>query len=143
MITLSQTHLRELSEHARQAYPDECCGALFGRRISHVKQCTLLRPMDNQSTENRRRRFAITTEDYKKLEAYGADNQLELLGFYHSHPDHPAQPSATDLQYAWPFFSYIIMNVEKGVPGPVNSFELDMETNQFRDESVSWLTTEG
>lgn len=140
MITLAQILLPELQAHGSRAYPDECCGAMFGSRSGETKHCTHLEPLDNHSPENRRRRFAVTTEDYQRMEAYAATHHLTLLGFYHSHPDHPPRPSETDLKFAWPFFSYLIMNVEKGVPGPIHSYELDLDTHQFREESLNWIS---
>ncbi|MGE4170605.1 MAG: Mov34/MPN/PAD-1 family protein [Candidatus Margulisiibacteriota bacterium] len=139
MITLSPTHLTDIQTHACETYPDECCGALLGN-VSDTQKITIETcRIDNQSQENKTRRFAITPDDYRSLEALAKSKQLTLLGFYHSHPDHPAQPSSTDLSFAWPFFSYLILAVEKGRPAQLNSFELDLDTEDFKPEALEIL----
>lgn len=84
--------------------------------------------------ESRHRRFAVTAEDYRELEKKAKEVKLTLLGFYHTHPEHPAKPSATDLSYAWPFFSYIILSLEKGEPKEMYSYTLDPKKNEFSQE---------
>ena len=92
--------------------------------------------LENTSTENKQRRFAITDQDYKWLEEQAKDKQLSLLGFYHSHPDHPAKPSETDLKFAWPFFSYLIQSVNKETANDCLSYVLDVATGQFVSEEL-------
>ena len=136
MITLSKTHLSELHQHGIEAYPEECCGAMLGRMLTDSKQVVELVRIENQSTENKHRRFAVTAEDYKAIEDLAKEKKLSLLGFYHTHPDHPAQPSETDLKFAWPFFSYFILSVKKGRPDILNSFVLDLDKNELVEEKV-------
>lgn len=136
MITLSKTHLSELHQHGIEAYPEECCGAMLGRMLTDSKQVVELVRIENQSTENKHRRFAVTAEDYKAIEDLAKEKKLSLLGFYHTHPDHPAQPSETDLKFAWPFFSYIILSVTKGKPDTLNSFVFDLDKNELIEEKV-------
>ena len=137
MITLSRTLFSELEAQALEAYPHECCGALLGNVTNDTKHCVELRRIDNSSTENKQRRFAITAQDYSAVEAYAKKVDRTLLGFYHSHPDHPAQPSDTDLKYAWPFFSYIILSVREQGTEEAHSFVLEPETNRFASEEFS------
>ncbi len=144
MILLTQKQLKEIQNHGEMAYPEECCGAMLGIRNEKSEKITkeIIRiennwiDTPNSSIETRHRRFAITSEDYKFLEAEAKRKSLTLLGFYHTHPDHPAEPSGTDLQYAWPFFSYIIQAIDKGKYSVINSFELDMDKNIFSKEEL-------
>jgi proteasome lid subunit RPN8/RPN11 len=117
-----------------QAYPDEGCGFLFGaesdvRRIDHIMQ------MDNTRDENRRRRFEISPGDYLRAERYALEHDTQLLGVYHSHPDHPARPSDYDLERAVPYFSYLIMSVTHGRGGELRSWQLDAG-GQFLEEPL-------
>ncbi|HNJ05970.1 MAG TPA: M67 family metallopeptidase [Leptospiraceae bacterium] len=138
MITLSQIHSEEIKSHGREAFPEECCGAMLGVVDTEGGKITkkIVR-IENTMSENRHRRFSITPDDYRQLESLAKSENLTLLGFYHTHPDHPAQPSQTDLSFAWPFFSYIILSVLKGNPDIMNSFELDLDTEKFKDESIA------
>ena len=94
----------------------ECCGAVIGQFDSktNTKVVTDCIEMDNVSTENKKRRFMIKPEEYARVEGVAESQGDVLLGFYHSHPDHPPIPSDTDNACAWPFFSYLITAVEKG-----------------------------
>ena len=139
MLILSQTHLTEIQEHGVEAYPYECCGAMLGSQKGEEKETQKIIRIENtwdSDTETKHRRFAITAQDYKELEAFAKQEKLALLGFYHTHPDHPAQPSQTDLNYAWPFFSYIILAVSKGKAAEINSFVLDLDKNIFVKEEL-------
>ena len=136
MIILSKTLSSEIQIHSLKTFPDECCGAMLGCIENDVKYCKELVSLSNHSDENKRRRFMITDKDYMYVEKMAKDKQLQLLGFYHSHPNHPAQPSETDLKYAWPFFSYLIQSVYGKKIKELNSFVLDIETNQFISEEL-------
>ncbi len=144
MITISPTHLTEIQDHGKEAYPYECCGAILGQVDTKegTKIGTQILRIENNwqdqgEGETRHRRFAITAEDYRFLEKTAKQKELTLLGFYHTHPDHPAKPSGTDLSYAWPFFSYIILSVEKGQPKDIYSYELDTDKSEFFSEQLS------
>ena len=144
MIRLSVAQLTEIKNHGKEAYPEECCGAMLGElessasssgQIKFTKRIVRIENnWGNNEAESRHRRFAITAKDYQELEETAKKAQLVLLGFYHTHPDHPAKPSATDLSYAWPFFSYIILSIGKGSPKEILSYELNLESKQFSEE---------
>ena len=151
MITLSQTHLKEIQEHGKEAYPEECCGAMLGNFDKEISQknCTQIiriennwgnnwenNPEKSHHEESRHRRFAVTADDYRQLEKQAKETGLTLLGFYHTHPDHPALPSGTDLSYAWPFFSYIIQSINKGEVADIFSYELDVDKEEFVSEDM-------
>ncbi len=137
MIIVSKTHFSEIKLQSIAAYPYECCGAMLGKVLDNgSKEVLSCFDIVNQSDEDKRRRFKITADDYRFLEAKADELGMTLLGFYHSHPDHPAIPSETDLEYAWPFFSYIIQAVYDGQPTDFKSFELSLDTHVFVDETL-------
>jgi proteasome lid subunit RPN8/RPN11 len=118
--------------HGAETYPDECCGALIGR--DGIVTDTLALP--NTTEDGPRRRFKVRPQDYRAAEGRAGQLGAELLGFYHSHPDHPAKPSQTDLDYAWPFFSYVIVSVLEGVSGDMTSWRLREDRSAFDQENL-------
>jgi proteasome lid subunit RPN8/RPN11 len=131
-LTLTAAVLASIRDHGRDTYPNECCGALLGRDGAVVETFAL----PNTTEEGPRRRFLVRPSDYRAAEARAAAGGHELLGFYHSHPDHPARPSQYDLDHAWPSFSYIIISVGDGEPGPLTSWRLREDRSQFDPEDV-------
>jgi proteasome lid subunit RPN8/RPN11 len=123
-----------IRRHGSETYPDECCGALIGR--DGVVQSTFALP--NVTDEGPRRRFRVSPDDYRASERRAAQSGAELLGFYHSHPDHPARPSQYDLDHAWPFFSYIIVAVRGGVPEDMTSWRLKDDRSAFDQEELTY-----
>jgi proteasome lid subunit RPN8/RPN11 len=118
--------------HGEETYPNECCGALIGR--DGVIGETLALP--NMTDEGPRTRFRVTPADYRAAERRASDLGGELLGFYHSHPDHPARPSQYDLDHAWPFFSYVIVSVREGVSGDITAWRLREDRSAFDQEDI-------
>jgi proteasome lid subunit RPN8/RPN11 len=98
---------RAIRLHGQETYPHECCGALVG----HDDRVTDVVALPNTTEEGPRRRFLVRPSDYRDAERRAAELGGELLGFYHSHPDHPARPSQYDLDHAWPTFAYVIVSV--------------------------------
>ena len=119
--------------HGAETYPNECCGALYGR--DGVVTATLALP--NTTEEGPRRRFLVRPQDYRQAEARASELGAELLGFYHSHPDHPARPSQFDLDHAWPFFSYIIVSVRGGAAEDMTSWRLRDDRSAFDQEDLT------
>jgi proteasome lid subunit RPN8/RPN11 len=119
--------------HGAETYPNECCGALIGREGVAFEAFAL----PNTTDEGPRRRFMVRPQDYRAAEKRAADAGAELLGFYHSHPDHPARPSQYDLDHAWPFFSYVIVSVREGVSGDMTSWRLREDRSAFDREELS------
>ena len=119
--------------HGSETYPNECCGALIGRDGNVTE--TLALP--NTTEEGPRRRFMVRPQDYRAAEQRAADSGGELLGFYHSHPDHPARPSQYDLDHAWPFFSYVIVSVRDGVSGDMTAWRLREDRSAFDQEELN------
>jgi proteasome lid subunit RPN8/RPN11 len=131
-VTLSDDVIGAIRDHGRETYPNECCGALIGRDGEVVESFAL----PNTTEEGPRRRFLVRPGDYRAAEARAAENGSELLGFYHSHPDHPARPSQYDLDHAWPSFSYVIVSVREGEPGELRSWRLREDRSQFDEEEI-------
>jgi proteasome lid subunit RPN8/RPN11 len=131
-LTLNAAVVASIRDHGRDTYPNECCGALLGR--DGVVAETFALP--NTTEEGPRRRFLVRPSDYRAAEARATAGGHELLGFYHSHPDHPARPSQYDLDHAWPSFSYIIISVGDGEPGALTSWRLREDRSQFDPEDV-------
>ena len=119
--------------HGAETYPNECCGALIGG-AGIVTQTVAL---PNMTDEGPRRRFLVTPKDYREAERRAGEVGGELLGFYHSHPDHPARPSQYDLDHAWPFFSYVIVSVREGVSGDMTSWRLRADRSGFDQEDLN------
>ena len=138
MITISKIHLSKIKQHGIETFPNECCGAMMGYLDSKkkIRVTQELIRLENTTNENKNRRFSITPEDYKSLEEYSKKSGMSILGFYHSHPNHPAVPSTTDLDYAWPNFSYIIVSINDWMYKEIKSFELDLDTEEFKEEEL-------
>jgi proteasome lid subunit RPN8/RPN11 len=119
--------------HGAATYPNECCGALYGRD----GVVTAIYELPNTTEEGPRRRFLVRPQDYRDAEKRATELKVELLGFYHSHPDHPARPSQYDLDHAWPFFSYIIVAVRAGAPEDMTSWRLREDRSAFDEESLT------
>jgi proteasome lid subunit RPN8/RPN11 len=123
-----------INRHGGETYPDECCGALIGR--DGVVESTFRLP--NVTDEGPRRRFRISPDDYRASERRATESGGELLGFYHSHPDHPARPSQYDRDHAWPFFSYIIVAIRGGVSEDMTSWRLKDDRSAFDQEELTY-----
>ena len=119
--------------HGHETYPHECCGALIGR--DGVVAEILALP--NTTEEGPRRRFLVRPSDYREAERRATELGAELLGFYHSHPDHPARPSQYDLDHAWPNFAYIIVAVAAGVAGDMTVWFLKDDRTSFDEGDLN------
>jgi proteasome lid subunit RPN8/RPN11 len=135
-ILLPEDAAEAIRIHGRESYRDEACGALYGYVGSEEKRVVRAARMVNARNDQRHRRFIVTADDYRRAEAEASRSGLSLLGFYHSHPDHPAYPSAYDLEHAFPFFSYVIVAVENGAPRELRSFVLSEDRRAFLEETV-------
>jgi proteasome lid subunit RPN8/RPN11 len=129
-----------LRQDAAEAYPEEACGFLFGKTDANqviIEEAIMVR---NQAGENRERRFAIRPEDYRAAERYADQNGLNLVGIYHSHPDHPAEPSEHDRRQALPGLSYLIVSVRQGRPRELRSWTLNAD-RLFDEEAFRAVAT--
>ena len=118
--------------HGQETYPHECCGALVGKDDA----VTAVVALPNTTEEGPRRRFLVRPSDYRQAERRATEMGGELLGFYHSHPDHPARPSQYDLDHAWPTFAYIIVAVMNGAAGDMTVWYLKNDRSTFEEGSL-------
>lgn len=126
MLTISAAHLDSLRRHARETYPRECCGILLGRRAGDSRTVAEIVACANVAqAPSAVRRYSIAPEDLIRTQRAARARGLEIVGFYHSHPDHPARWSPDDLAEAyWPACSYVIIAVNRGRAAETQSFVL-------------------
>lgn len=122
--------------HAAEDYPYECCGALLGHEEGEQRVVAQVVRLANEHTEERERRFFVSPEQVLRVERQASREGLLLVGFYHSHPDHPASPSEYDRQHALPWYSYLIVSVQQGVPAEIRSWRLREDRSQFDEEPL-------
>jgi len=122
--------------HAREEYPAECCGALLGTEDGEKRVVWQVIRLANERTDLRERRFYISPQQVLMVERRAHAAGLLLIGFYHSHPDHPAIPSAYDREHALPYYSYPIVSVVQGKPTDLRSWRLLEDRSEFIEEAV-------
>lgn len=152
VLKLSQDHIQAIRNCAESTYPEECCGLLLGQLKSDIKTV-----MEVVATENawkaetpesflgieakidvgagKRNNYTIAPEIMVKVQREARDRQLDIIGIYHSHPDHPAIPSEFDRVYAWQLYSYVIVSVQQGIASEMLSWRLD-DHHQFQPEQI-------
>jgi len=127
----------EIRRRGEAAYPAECCGVLAGR-AGNGKEVVRLYPAVNRRTDDPHR-YLIAPDDLRRVEGELRGGGLEIVGYYHSHPDHPARPSAFDTEHAWPWYSYVIVGVDAGRAGELTSWVLDPERPVMHAETLEIL----
>ena len=136
MISLAPGILNEIQSHAENAYPEEGAGVLIGREQDGNRVVERILPLTNKfEVELRHRRYMITPEDMINAEEFADEIGLDIIGIYHSHPDHPAQPSDFDHERALPWYSYIITRVNQKTAIESRSWRLT-EERIFREEEL-------
>jgi proteasome lid subunit RPN8/RPN11 len=133
-LSVTEAIAAAIRSHGEEAYPHECCGALIGRG----ERVTAVVPLPNTTEEGPRRRFLVRPMDYGLAERRARQLEGELLGFYHSHPDHPARPSQYDLDHAWPTFAYVIVSVGSGAAGDITVWWLKDDRSTFLEGTFSY-----
>jgi proteasome lid subunit RPN8/RPN11 len=137
MIRISEELACQIEQHGKQTYPEECCGMVLGSNKDTVQIVESIIEIDNSQGENRKRRFFITPQQYLQAERIAKEKNLELLGFYHSHPDHPAIPSSFDTEHALPFFTYIIVSISQGEAKSMTAWLLEENRLRFGERELS------
>ena len=142
MLRIPHPAYASLRRHGEQTYPYECCGVLLGRfEDDGSKTVTRVAPCGNTREDSPHNRYNIDPKELIRIQREGRERGEEIVGFYHSHPDHPAQWSSTDLADAhWFGCSYVITSVEKGKAKATNAFELtgsDESDKRLADETTS------
>ena len=135
-LVLEPRHLTAIKEHGERDYPHEACGLMGGVLDGDRTTVLQLVPLANERTDSARNRYLIDPDAFRKAQATLDHQRLEVLGVYHSHPDHPAEPSTFDRDHAWPRLSYVIVNVAQGRAGPVRSWRLSDDRAAFAEEPI-------
>ncbi|MDR2164951.1 MAG: M67 family metallopeptidase [Zoogloeaceae bacterium] len=138
MIRLPETLDAAIRAEGEKAYPNECCGVLLGRLDADGARVTEeILPIDNaREAGEQYHRFRIEADDFLRAEHVARETGRDVLGFYHSHPDHPADPSEYDREHALPFYSYIIISVRGGKAAELASWELTLDRARFEAERI-------
>lgn len=134
-ICVSEELAEKIRAHGAATFPHECCGALLGRDEPSREVFSLF-PLVNRRDDSPRNRFSVTAEDVLEAEKAACAQSLEVVGWYHSHPDHPALPSEYDRDHAWPWYSYIIVSVHSGAPKDMTSWRLKDDRSGFDGETI-------
>jgi proteasome lid subunit RPN8/RPN11 len=152
VLKLYSHHLQAIQNHAERIYPEECCGLLLGQRRGDVKTLIEVLPTENswddeaadafqaiegsaQLESSKRSRFSIAPVVMLKAQKDARNRRLDIIGIFHSHPDHPAVPSEFDRAIAWQQYSYIIVSVQQGKACDLKSWSLD-DNHQFQPEDI-------
>jgi proteasome lid subunit RPN8/RPN11 len=141
-LKISSELADKIRAHGVQTYPHECCGALLGRDTEVVadrqvyREILALHPLVNRRDDSPNNRFSVTSQDVLNAEKAARQQGLEVVGWYHSHPDHPARPSQYDRDHAWPWYSYIIVSVANRIPEKMTSWRLSDDRTEFEGEEI-------
>jgi proteasome lid subunit RPN8/RPN11 len=151
-IKISNAQMDAIRQHSARDYPGECCGVMLGKANGACKEvgeivplknlrkdparAQELLPVDDPGRETERNRFLIDPLDQLRVEKDARERGLEVLGYYHSHPDHPARPSIYDREHAWPGYSYVIVSVVRGAAKNLTCWVLAEDRGVFDPEQL-------
>ena len=130
-IELTKPQHDEISRHGEETFPNECCGFMLGKLNGDDRgdwRLATLVMLDN--------RFLITPEAFMRGEKAARAKGLDIVGFYHSHPNAPARPSQYDLDHAWPVYSYVIVSIQDGAAADMTSWRLKEDRSAFDPEEI-------
>jgi len=153
-LWISHDLSERIRRHGAETFPHECCGALLGRDSVAVesgnseesetpREVLDLFPLVNRRDDSPRNRFSVAADDVRDAEKTALQHGLEVVGWYHSHPDHPARPSQFDREHAWPWYSYIIVSVMSGAPAEMTSWRLDDDRQDYSAERIEIRNSAG
>lgn len=132
-IVIPEGLLRLMEAHGELSYPAEGAGFLLGRTGMVMDILPIGNARENEARHNR---YLFTPADYAHAEDSAAQRGLDLIGVFHSHPDHPSRPSDFDREWAQPFFSYIITSINKGAAAGSRSWRLEEDRSRFIEEEI-------
>jgi proteasome lid subunit RPN8/RPN11 len=135
-LKISEALAAQIRAHGVETYPHECCGAILGTDDDGTRTVRDLMPLQNRRDDSPRNRFEVTPGDVRLAEKTATAKNLDLIGWYHSHPDAPARPSEFDRDHAWPWYSYIIVSIQKGAPQDMNSYRLQDDRAAYDPEPI-------
>jgi len=148
-LKMSTEVAQKIRQHGAETYPHECCGALLGRDGVDgndttasgvqlpIREILALLPLVNRRDDSPHNRFSVTAEDVRDAEKAALEKKLDVVGWYHSHPDHPARPSQYDREHAWPWYSYVIVSVAGGKPAEMTSWRLSDDRSDYASEEIA------
>ncbi len=137
MIEINQQNIEAITAHAERDYPHECGGMLIGRFEGGKKTVVETFPLANaREEEARHNRVLILPKDVMRAERYARENRLDVVGYYHSHPEDFGVPSQYDLDHALPVWSYVIASVLKGKVADIRSWEMENDRSRFNEEQI-------
>lgn len=144
MVLISEELIEQIEKHGERTFPHECGGMLIGRFAADGEKSVVeLLPMENAMAEaEQHNRVLITPKDVMRAERFAREKKLDVVGYYHSHPDHPAIPSQFDLDHALPVWTYIIVSVESGKAVDVRAWEMENDRSKFNEEAIEKEETE-
>jgi len=136
-VQIKKECLVAIDAHAERAFPEECCGTLLGYdRDDGVREIVTVEPVENTKGENRQRRYLIEPKALLHAEKSARAQKLDVVGIYHSHPDHPSQASEFDRDHAMPFWSYTIVSCMAGKAVQTQSWRLRDDRSAFDEEEL-------
>ena len=135
-LQISASFLDQIREHGKRSYPNECCGLLIGTISNGIKVVEELKSMRNVREDSQTTRYLMDSAGIMEAEKQARQQGRDILGTYHSHPDHPARPSDFDRDHAFPWWSYIIVSVAKGEPADLTSWTLQEDRSAFDSEEL-------
>ena len=138
LVVLPQ-HLEAIARHAEESYPEECCGFLIGDSGPLGTVVARVAPAGNEREDSRHNRYVIRPEAVLAAHKEARGLGLDVVGYYHSHPDHPARPSEFDREHAWPGLSYVIVAVAGGQVEGARSWRLSDDRERFDEEEIEPL----
>ncbi len=141
-LRLGTAVAQQIFETLRAAYPEEGCGVMLGRDLGPVREIVSIAALDNDSPENRDRRYIISPGQFLAAEREARSRDLDVVGIFHSHPDHPPEPSAFDLEHAWPYYSYLIVSVGPDGAREVRAWRLLEDRTRFEPEPLDLAPAE-
>ena len=136
MIRITAALIREVYVHAEASYPHECCGLLIGATDGQTRVARAFRKCRNLNTERAHDRYEMDPLCMLQAQREFESSPWDIVGIYHSHPDHPSRPSQTDTDRAWPDWSYMIVSVEKGTVASAQSWVLNEGEKRFYEEPL-------
>lgn len=136
MILITEKHKKEIESHGERAFPYECGGMLIGHFEKNKKIIVETFPLENSSREDQKNRVLILPKDVLRAERYARENKMDVIGYYHSHPEDRAVPSQYDLDHALPVWSYIIVSVLQGKAADIRSWEMENDRSKFNEEDL-------
>src|ERR1700674_3324651 len=137
ILLLTEEIAQAIRNCGARDYPTETCGAMLGIDRQDEREVRELFPLTNRRDDSPRNRFSITADDFRAAERQAAQRGLQVVGWYHSHPDHPARPSEFDREHAWPWYSYVIVSVAAGEPREMTSWLLADDRSRFLPQPIT------